>query len=150
MFGRKKKALEARVELLERTIREEGFGKEGIKKELDATQEECAKILASFEVRLRKAEKHAEATMLELKAVKAAHGALGNRVARDEMRIKERMDEYALAIIDNERGIRALAESGERRTLSDMVNEHADEDKVSAARIMDEWLNGKAEGSDDE
>ena len=82
------------------------------------------------------------------------HQRLADREARHEMDVKGRLDEYGTAILANERDIRALAERGERRTISDMVSEQADMDKVSTARIMDEWLNGKsgelAEGTDDE
>lgn len=75
---------------------------------------------------------------------------LSDREARHEMDVKERLDEHGTAIITNEERIRTLAASGERRTISDMVNKHDDKAEANIAHILDEYLNGKREGSDDE
>ena len=77
------------------------------------------------------------------------HQRLAERVARHEMDVKERLDEHGTAIIANEENIKRLAASGERRTISDMVNEKKQE-PISTAQIVDEWVNGKQEGADDE
>lgn len=122
--------------------------KESIEKKLDETIEECAEILASFEVRLSEVEKRQERLALKQAAERDARIALANREARHEMRVKERMDEYALAIIDLENGRSGTVSSPERQTLSEMVADKA-EQPMSTAQIVDEWVNGK-EGTDDE
>lgn len=77
------------------------------------------------------------------------HQRLAEGVAQHKLDVKERMDEYATAILENEAAIKQLLERGERRTISDMVNEKKQE-PISTAQIVDEWVNGKQEGADDE
>lgn len=118
------------------------FGRKykSIEKKLDETVEECAEILASFAVRLSEVEKHQERLALRQKAERDARIALANREARHEMRVKERMDEYAVAICELiERMDRAEADSRERAKGQEDVSE--------IATILDEYLNGAREES---
>lgn len=126
------------------------FGRKykSIEKKLDETVEECAEILASFEVRLSEVEKSQERLALRQKAERDARIALANREARHEMRVKERMDEYASAILANEAAIGQFSGRSERKTISNLVQEQA-RGPMSTAQIVDEWVNGK-EGTDDE
>lgn len=134
MFGRK------RIRELETEVEELNLKFESLKEAIEAERKERK----NKDILIVRACKD-DVELLDLR-----YRLLANREARHEMDVKERLDEYATAILANERDIRALAERGERRTISDMVNEQADMDKASTARIFDEWLNGEKEGTDDE
>lgn len=134
MFGRK------RIRELETKVEELNLKFESLKEAIEAERKE----------RKNKDILIARACNDDVELLDLRYRRLADREARHEMDVKERLDEYATAILANERDVKALAERGERRTISDMVNEQADMDKASTARILDEWLNGKKEGTDDE
>lgn len=151
MFGRKRiRELEARVKGMREIIHD--MDQERIRQD-----EEIRKLKNQVEDLHKSDVEHkkmirelARAGSDDVEFLDLLHRRLADREARHEMDVKERLDEYAVAILANERDVKALAERGERRTISDMVNEQADMDKASTARILDEWLNGKKEGTDDE
>ena len=130
------------------------FGSRKRIRELEAAVEDMGRVIRGLEKKCidqdRKIEEIISACSNDIEALELRYDSLENREARHEMSTKERMDEYGTAIIANEEEIRILAAKIGRRTFSEMVAEHDNDDRASTARVLDEWLNGKKEGLNDE